>query len=283
MQHICVHRNATDVNHHPESSTEALVTTKPKAKSASTAARATTRTSATAAKKRAPAKAAAAKTPTVKAAVTDSGQAAAAKATQTAAAEVEKAVAEAPKPTPAPEIPAEPAKAIAESKAAVVEATKKMDDAIADVEPLVQGNANAIVQGLEQAMLMAKQQAEKASLMATKSLEDVSLANKSTYDSWVKSGETLAKGLEDVSKSLLSYAQSSTEANVSAAKDMMSCTDVNELWALQSSHAKACFDGMLAEGTKISEMMAATLNDAFSQMGKQFKGQFEQAWKPLTF
>lgn len=259
------------------------MTTKPKAKSASTSARATARPTAATSKKRAPAKAAAAKTPTVKAASAETAPATAAKAAETAAVEAEKAAAEAPKPTPVPEVSPETAKVVAETKTAVAETSKKVEEAVADAEPLVQSGTYAIVQGLEQAMLIAKQQAEKASEMASKSLEDVSLANKSTYDSWVKSGETLAKGYEEIYNSLLAFAQNSAETNMSAAKDMMGCSSVNDLWALQSSHAKACFDGMLAEGTKVSEMMAATLNDAFGQMGNQFKAQFEQAWKPLTF
>ena len=270
------------------------MTTKPKAKSASTAARATARTSAATAKKRAPAKAAAAKTPTVKATSAETAHPTAAKAAQTASAEAQKAgktaiaeaekvVSEAPKAAPVPEVAPEPAKFVAETKAAVAETAKKVERAVADAEPLVESSSYAIVQGLEQAMLIAKQQAEKASEMASKSLEDVSLANKSTYDSWVKSGETFSKGFEEISNSLLAYAQNSAEANMSATKDMMGCTNVNDLWALQSSHAKACFDGMLAEGTKINEMMAATLNDAFGQIGTQFKAQLEQAWKPLKF
>lgn len=174
-------------------------------------------------------------------------------------------------------------KAVKETEKAVAEVSRVATEAGAVSEMAAQTGADAIIRGLEQAMLIAKQQAEKASELAAKNLEDVSQASMSTYDTWLKSGETLAKGLEQVNKTVLAYVQDCVDANVKAGKDMMACTTLADLWSVQSSHAKASFDGLLAESTKVSEMTAATLGEAFGPITAQFKDAFGQAWKPASY
>jgi phasin family protein len=173
-------------------------------------------------------------------------------------------------------------KAKSEAIEAVEKVAERAVEAAAPVEAMAAAGSETIVKGVEKAMEMAKQQADKASALAAKSLEDVSKASRSTYETWMQSGDTLAKGLERVNKSVLSYAQYSLDANLSAARQLMSCASVNEAMEIQATLVKSSFDSLLAESSKVSEITASMLKDAFAPLGSQFKDRVEKLWKPLA-
>ncbi|MGF1626052.1 MAG: phasin family protein [Alphaproteobacteria bacterium] len=155
-------------------------------------------------------------------------------------------------------------------------------EAVAASEALTQAGTDTVVKTAEKTIDAAKQQAGKAGDLAAKSLDDVSTASRNAYETWLQSSDALAKGIEQVNKAVLGYAQSTLDANLNTTRQLMSCASVTEAVAIQTDHMKSSLDTLLAESNKVSEIATSTLNDAFAPLGAQFKNGIEKIWKPLA-
>ena len=143
--------------------------------------------------------------------------------------------------------------------------TKPMDDAVA-----------AGKQSVEQAVAATKEQVEKASNAALKSYDDFAVYNKEAVDAYVKAGNVMTKGMEDLGKTLFAFAQSQAESNVSAAKTL------NDVVEIQSDLARSQFDAFVAESTKVSEMSLKVANETVEPIQAQFTVVVEKMMKPIA-
>lgn len=121
-----------------------------------------------------------------------------------------------------------------------------------------------------------------AGAAAVPGIEDFPAAAQRAYDRWLKSSDTLVKGLEQINKSVLAYAQSSFDANLDTVRQLMACSTVTEAVEVQTSHVKAALDGLLAESSEVSRIAATSLADAFAPLQSEFSDRFAKLWKPLT-
>ena len=149
--------------------------------------------------------------------------------------------------------------------------TKPMDDAVA-----------AGKQSVEQAVAATKEQVEKASTVALKSYDDFASYNKDAVDAYVKAGNVMSKGFEDLGKTIFAFAQSQAESNVSAAKAMMSAKTLNDLVEIQTDLARSQFDAFVAESTKVSEMSLKVANETVEPIQAQFTVVVEKMMKPIA-
>lgn len=161
-------------------------------------------------------------------------------------------------------------------------AAQKAADATAPVKAAAQASVEAAAKTAEKSVAVAKQRAEEASARTAAGLEDMSTATRNAYQSWLQSTDTLAKGFERVNKSMLSFAQYAFDANLNAARQLMSCASVNEAMEIQASHLKSSLDSLLAESSKVSEIASSAMTDAFAPIESELKGRFEKLWKPLA-
>lgn len=149
--------------------------------------------------------------------------------------------------------------------------TKPMDDAVA-----------AGKQSVEQAVAATKEQVEKVSSATLKSYDDFASYNKEAVDAYVKAGNVMSKGMEDLGKTMFAFAQSQAESNVSAAKAMMSAKTLNDLVEIQSDLARSQFDAFVAESTKVSEMSLKVSNEVVEPIKAQFTVVVEKMMKPMA-
>ena len=149
--------------------------------------------------------------------------------------------------------------------------TKPMDDAVA-----------AGKQSVEQAVAATKEQVESASNAALKSYDDFAVYNKEAVDAYVKAGNVMTKGMEDLGKTLFAFAQSQAESNVSAAKAMMTAKTLNDVVEIQSDLARSQFDAFVAESTKVSEMSLKVANETVEPIQAQFTVVVEKMMKPIA-
>lgn len=161
-------------------------------------------------------------------------------------------------------------------------AAQKAADATAPVNAAAEANVEASAKTAEKSAAIAKQQAEKATARTTAGLDDLSAATRNACQTWLQSTDTLAKGFQRVNKSMLSFAQYSFDANLNAARQLMSCASVNEAMEIQASHLKSSLDSLLAESSKVSEIASSAMTDAFAPIESELKGRFEKLWKPLA-
>jgi len=158
---------------------------------------------------------------------------------------------------------------------------KKTATPTIDTKPIEEAVA-AGKQTVEQAVAATKEQVEKASTAALKGYDEFAALNKETMDAYVKAGNVAAKGFETLGQEVYAFAQTQTEANVAAAKAMMTAKSLNELVEIQSDLARSQFDAYVAETTKVSEMSLKVANESVEPIQAQFNVVVEKMMKPVA-
>jgi phasin family protein len=135
---------------------------------------------------------------------------------------------------------------------------------------------------VEKAVAATKDQVEKASTAALKGYDEMAVMQKDTMDAYVKAGNVMAKGMEDLGKAMVAFAQSQAEANVKAAKALMGAKTINDFVEIQSDLARSQFDSFVAESNKVSEMALKVANEANEPIQAQFNVVIEKMTKPVA-
>lgn len=123
----------------------------------------------------------------------------------------------------------------------------------------------------------AKDQFEKLA----SSVEKMTAFNQENFDAIVKSSEVATKAAEGFSAELSTFSKKSFEDTVAAAQDFTSAKNVTELFEKQTAFAKASFEGIIAQTTKMNDMFAATAKDMTSPLNERV-GAASEAMKSMT-
>jgi len=123
----------------------------------------------------------------------------------------------------------------------------------------------------------AKEQFEKLA----SSVEKMTAFNQENFDAIVKSSEVATKAAEGFSAELSTFSKKSFEDTVAAAQDFTSAKNVTELFEKQTAFAKASFEGIIAQTTKMNDMFAATAKDMTSPLNERV-GAASEAMKSMT-
>lgn len=158
---------------------------------------------------------------------------------------------------------------------AATQAKETMDTMIKAIQEAVQKN-------YEQTLVATKEQFEKASQQLFRGYDDLAAFSKENIDAAVQASTILAKGMEDLSKAMMAYAQSSVEQSVETGKVLLGVKTLRELVDLQSSYAKSSFDRLVSEGTKLSELSVKITNDAFAPLNARINAVVEKFAKPVA-
>ncbi len=136
------------------------------------------------------------------------------------------------------------------------------------------------VQGYNQAVAVAKEQAEKASATVLKGIDQISAFNQGTVEALVQSSNIVVKGYETLGRAWLGLVQSSIESRVGTTKQFFGCKTLREAVDLQNDFAKASFDNLVAETTKISETAVKVTNEALQPLQARANAAVELMLKP---
>lgn len=165
---------------------------------------------------------------------------------------------------------------MATAKAKTVETVEQTESAAAAgnqaVETVVKAGAEAASQGYEKAVALTKGQVDaavKAGATAFKGYEGVAEFNKLAFEAFVASSTIVARGLQELSKSVASAAQSSIEENMAAGKAILGAKSLKEAIDLQSGLAKSNFEKLVAESSKFSEISAKLAEEAFAPLNSR--------------
>ena len=99
--------------------------------------------------------------------------------------------------------------------------------------------------------------------------KEASAASKESVDAFVKSGTIFAKGMEELMRETMSYAQSAAEKQAQFAKDALSAKTINEWSEIQNKIAQENFDDFMSSVTKISELGTKVISEAIDPINKQ--------------
>ena len=115
----------------------------------------------------------------------------------------------------------------------------------------------------------AQEQVEKASKAAFKSYEDMTGFNKNAFDAVVRSSTIMAKGYEAIGKEVMSYTQTTLEANAAATKALFGVRNLRDVFDLQAEYTRDSFDKAMAESAKLTEMSFNVAKEAFAPIQTQ--------------
>jgi phasin family protein len=103
------------------------------------------------------------------------------------------------------------------------------------------------------------EQVEKVS----KSFEDIATFNQETFDALIKSQNLAAKAAEELNAEIVAFSKKSMEESVAHAKALASSQTLSDLIEKQAGFAKISLDSMIAQSTKMNEMMIDAMKGAF--------------------
>lgn len=92
--------------------------------------------------------------------------------------------------------------------------------------------------------------------------EDISKMSKSGLDACVDASVAVAKGMDQISRTWVRFAEVSLQSGAQAAKAMMGAKDITEALGVQTNLARSSFEKLLAEGTKVSQVTMQVANAA---------------------
>ena len=136
------------------------------------------------------------------------------------------------------------------------------------------------VQGYNQAVAVAKEQAEKAGATVLKGMDEMSAFNQGTVEALVQSSNIVVKGYETLGRAWLGLFQSSIESSVGTTKQLFGCKTLREAVDLQNDFAKSSFDNLVSETTKISETAVKVTNEALQPLQARANAAVELMLKP---
>lgn len=160
---------------------------------------------------------------------------------------------------------------------------KPVEDAVnagkEQIENVVNASNEAATKQYEQAVKMAKDQVEKTSNAVFKGYDEVTTLNKANIDAVVQSSTLAAKGVESLSRELMSFAQAQLEANMAMTKKLFGVKTLREFFDVQNDFARQAFDKAMAEGAKMTEMTVKVSNEAMEPIQSQTNKSVEKVMK----
>ncbi len=110
----------------------------------------------------------------------------------------------------------------------------------------------------------------------TASLSDLSAESKQNLEAVTASAAAAQKGAEALSAQALSYGKTSWETGVAAAQSMAKVRSIQELIELQTSYTKSAMEVYLAEVTKATETLTASVKDSFKPINERVTATVEK-------
>ena len=165
-------------------------------------------------------------------------------------------------------------------------AADQVEEAVAvgkeSVEAAVKASQEVAQKGYDQAVVLMKENAEKAQKAIYGGYDEFTALGKANYDAYLASVNAWTSGFEAIGKELYSLSQDNVEKSVEAGKSVMGCKTVTELLELQNDMTKKGYDEMVEKMTKISEMSVKTTNEAIKPLQESITDTFEKLSKPIA-
>ena len=100
-------------------------------------------------------------------------------------------------------------------------------------------------------------------------LGEVNANSKKNLEAVVASATAAAKGAEALGAQAMAYSKKAMEDQVAAAKSLTGAKSVQEVVELQTAYAKSALEAYIAEVTKASETVSASVKECFQPINER--------------
>jgi phasin family protein len=168
----------------------------------------------------------------------------------------------APKPAAKPKLPA--ATVVAAPVEAVVRAAGPLHQSLKHVQPEIT-------------------KVDKMTKLSTiKGYDELTAISKANIDALVRANQVFAKGVEEISKEMLSLTQSSLESAATAAKAIFGAKTLKDVVELNADFTRTHFDKLVSNSTKLGEMSVKLATDTLAPITARVNVAVEKAVKPAA-
>ena len=143
-------------------------------------------------------------------------------------------------------------------------------DVAADVTADVAAASKANVPPRQVAEAPIKAPAKAPAKALGKDFGDFATVGQENFEACVKCGTIVAKGVETLGNEVMSFTQANIEADLAAAKNIMTAKTFREAIDLQTDFAQARLERMTSETAKLGEFSMRLASQAFEPFRRQF-------------
>lgn len=121
---------------------------------------------------------------------------------------------------------------------------------------------------IDQTLTQGKEQAEKFTKATHKSMEDASAYQAAAINAVIESQQILAKGMEEISRQFLNYAQKSFMVNAEALKAVAEAKSPTDLMNVNKNIYQEKIESLIKEGAVIGEDFVKLATDSNKPLQK---------------
>ena len=115
---------------------------------------------------------------------------------------------------------------------------------------------------MENGMQTATDHFEKANRQFMTRMEEAASFNRNNVEAMTQACTIMAEGMKDMSQTMMASMQTAMQTAMVTGKAMMGVKTMRDLMQLQQEYMKNCFDTMMSESTRMSEMAVKCTSEA---------------------
>jgi phasin family protein len=108
------------------------------------------------------------------------------------------------------------------------------------------------------------------------SMSDINVQSKQNLEAMVAAATAATKGAEALGAQAIAFSKKAMEDNVAAAKSLGSAKSVQEVVELQTTWFKSSLEGYIAEFTKATEIVSASVKDTWTPLNARVTATVEK-------
>lgn len=108
------------------------------------------------------------------------------------------------------------------------------------------------------------------------SLNEVNAHSKKNLEAVIASVTASTKGAEAIGAQAMAFSKKAVENQVAAAKSLSGAKSIQEVVELQTNYAKSAFEAYIAEFSKMSEIMSASVKDSVKPLNERVTAAVER-------
>jgi hypothetical protein len=103
-----------------------------------------------------------------------------------------------------------------------------------------------------------------------KNIEEVQQLGKENMDATLKSVGAWSKSIQAIAIEMADYSKRAFEQGTAATEKLMGAKSLDKAFEVQSDYLKNCYEGYVAQATKIGELYADLAKEAYKPFENQF-------------
>ena len=157
----------------------------------------------------------------------------------------------------------------------MADATDTVKKTVETATATVKAQADKVQASAKQAQAAGAQAFREGVDKSVASLTELNALNKKNLDAVVESATVAQRGVEALSSQSLAYGKKSWETGVAAAQSLSKARSVQELVELQTTFAKSAMETYMAEMTKMTDVLTASVKDSFKPINERVSASVE--------